>query len=93
VMVEVMKDVKFKLLPVNEMEAEELIQSVKAYKILKGVRGNPSVDMEFVKENILKLSQLISDFTEITELDLNPFVFSHLNDRSKILDARIKVKL
>jgi len=43
------------------MEAEELIQSVKAYKILKGVRGNPPVDLEFVKENILKLSQLILD--------------------------------
>ena len=93
IMVEVMKDVKFKLLPVNDMEAEELIKSVNAYKILKGVRGNPPVDLEFVKENILKLSQLISDFPEITELDLNPFVFSHLKDRSKILDARIKVKL
>lgn len=92
IMVEVMKDVKFKLLPVNDMEAEELIKSVNAYKILKGVRGNPPVDLEFVKENILKLSQLISDFPEITELDLNPFVFSHLKDRSKILDARIKVK-
>lgn len=93
IMVEVMKDVKFKLLPVNDMEAEELIKSVNAYKILKGVRGNPPVGLEFVKENILKLSQLISDFPEITELDLNPFVFSHLKDRSKILDARIKVKL
>jgi acetyltransferase len=93
VMVEVMKDVKFKLLPVNDLEAEELIKSVKAYRILKGVRGNPPVDLEFIKNNILKLSQLVSDFPEITELDLNPFVFSHQADRSKILDARIKVKL
>ncbi|MBI5403595.1 MAG: acetate--CoA ligase family protein [Ignavibacteriae bacterium] len=93
VMVEVMKDVKFKLLPVNDMEAEELIKSVNAYRILKGVRGNPPVDIEFVKGNILKLSQLISDFPEIEELDLNPFVFSHQADRSKILDARIKIKL
>jgi acetyltransferase len=92
IMVEVMKDVKFKLLPVNDMEAEELIKSVNAYKILKGVRGNPPVDIEYVKENILKLSQLVSDFPEIVELDLNPFVFSHINDRCKILDARIKIK-
>lgn len=93
IMVEVMKDVKFKLLPVNDVEAEELIKSVAAYKILKGVRGNPPVDLEFVKDNILRLSQLIKDIPEIIELDLNPFVFSHLNDRCKILDARIKVKL
>jgi acetate---CoA ligase (ADP-forming) len=92
IMVEVMKDVKFKLLPVNALETEELIKSTGVYKILKGVRGNPPVDMEFVKENILKLSQLVSDFPQIVELDLNPFVFSHLNDRCKILDARIKVK-
>jgi acetate---CoA ligase (ADP-forming) len=93
IMVEVMKDVKFKLLPLNDVEAEELIKSVAAYKILKGVRGNPPVDLEFVKENILRLSQLIKDVSEIVELDLNPFVFSHLNNRCKILDARIKVKL
>ncbi|MFA5405665.1 MAG: acetate--CoA ligase family protein, partial [Ignavibacteria bacterium] len=91
IMVEVMKDVKFKLLPVNDLEAEELIKSVNAYKVLKGVRGNPPVDMDLIKENILRLSQLIKDFPEIVELDLNPFVFSHLNDRCKILDARIKV--
>jgi acetate---CoA ligase (ADP-forming) len=93
IMVEVMKDVKFKLLPVNDLEAEELIKSVNAYKILKGVRGNPPVDIEFIKGNILKLSQLVTDFPEIVELDLNPFVFSHINDRCKILDARIKAKL
>lgn len=92
IMVEVMKDVKFKLLPVNDLEAEELIKSVKAYKILKGVRGNPPVDLEFIKENILRLSQLVTDFPQIIELDLNPFVFSHKNDRCKILDARIKIK-
>lgn len=92
IMVEVMKDVKFKLLPVNDLEAEELIKSVNAYKILKGIRGNPPVDLEFVKENILRLSHLINDFPQIVELDLNPFVFSHLNDKCKILDARIKIK-
>lgn len=92
IMVEVMKDVKFKLLPVNDSEAEELIKSVNAYKILKGVRGNPPVDIEFVKENILRLSQLVTDFPQIVELDLNPFVFSHLNEKCKILDARIKIK-
>lgn len=92
IMVEVMKDVKFKLLPVNDVETEELIKSTGVYKILKGVRGNPPVDLEFIKDNILKLSQLISDYPQIVELDLNPFVFSYQTDRCKILDARIKVK-
>ena len=91
-MVEVMNDVKFKLAPLNDNDAVELIKSTLVYKILKGIRGNPSVDIEFVKENILRLSQLVQDFPEIIELDLNPFVFSHLKEKCKILDARIKVK-
>ncbi|MFZ4592203.1 MAG: acetate--CoA ligase family protein, partial [Ignavibacteria bacterium] len=65
--------------------------SIKSYEILKGVRGKKSVDIDFVEENILKLSQLVTDFPEFTEIDLNPFVFSPNRNKSKILDARIKL--
>ena len=92
VMVEVLKDVKFKLLPITDIEADQLIKSVQCYKLLKGVRGKPSVDFEFIKDCLLRLSQLIEDFPEFTEIDFNPFVFSHNAEECKILDARMKVK-
>jgi acetate---CoA ligase (ADP-forming) len=93
VMVEVFKDVKFKISPLSDVDADNLIHSVKAYNILKGFRGNPSVNIELVKENILRLSQLIQDFPQFVEIDFNPFVFSHLDDKCKILDARMKIRI
>jgi acetyltransferase len=93
IMVEVFKDVKFKLLPVTDVEAEHLITSINSYKLLKGVRGKPPVDLGFIKENLLKLSQLGTDFPEITEVDFNPFVVTDKRSECKILDARIKVNI
>ncbi|MFC2093266.1 acetate--CoA ligase family protein [Bacteroidota bacterium] len=92
-LVEVFEDVKFKLLPITDTEAESLIKSIKSYELLKGVRGNPPIDVNFVKENLLRLSQLIQDFPEFIEIDFNPFVFSADIDKCKILDARMKVKI
>jgi acetyl coenzyme A synthetase (ADP forming)-like protein len=91
IFVEVFKDVKFKIAPLKDVDAKSIVQSIKSYEILKGVRGKKSVDLDFVEENILKLSQLVTDFPEFTEIDLNPFVFSPSRNKSKILDARIKL--
>ncbi|MFI5145117.1 MAG: acetate--CoA ligase family protein [Ignavibacteria bacterium] len=91
VMVEVLKDVKFKLLPVTDIEADSLIKSIQSYKLLAGVRGKPPVDFDFLKENLLRLSQLIEDFPEFNEIDFNPFVVSDNKGECKILDARMKV--
>lgn len=93
IMVEVINDVKFKLLPLTDIEANMLIKSTQSYKLLMGIRGNPPVDIEFIEENLLRLSQLIEDFPEFTEIDFNPFVFSPEKDKCKILDARMKVSL
>jgi acetyl coenzyme A synthetase (ADP forming)-like protein len=93
IMVEVIKDVKFKLLPLTDVEAGMLVKSIQSYKLLTGIRGNPPVDISFVEENLLRLSQLIEDFPEFTEIDFNPFVFSHEKDKCRILDARMKVLL
>ncbi len=93
IMVEVIKDVKFKLLPITDIEAEMLVKSIQSYKLLKGIRGNPPVDMKFIEENLLRLSQLIEDFPQFTEIDFNPFVFSPERDKCKILDARMRVSL
>jgi acetyltransferase len=92
VMVEVLQDVKFKLLPITDIEAKSLIKSIQSYKLLTGVRGNPPVDIDFIEENLLRISQLIEDFPELVEIDFNPFVFSDEREKCKILDARIKVQ-
>ncbi len=91
IFVEVFKDVKFKAAPLTDTDAKTIVRAIKSYEILKGVRGKKSVDLDFVEESILKLSQLVTDFPEFTEIDLNPFVFSPNRNKSKILDARIKL--
>lgn len=91
IFVEVFKDVNFKLVPVNDVEAASMIRSIKSYEMLKGVRGKKAVDLEYIEEAILRLSQLSSDFPEFKEIDLNPFVFFDEKEKCSILDARIRV--
>jgi acetyltransferase len=93
VMVEVIKDVKFQLLPINDVEAKTLVKSIQSYKLLTGVRGNPPVDLDYIEENLLRLSQLVEDFPVFTEIDFNPFVFKPSRNECKILDARMRVAL
>jgi hypothetical protein len=61
--------------------------------LLTGIRGNPPVDLKFIEENLLRLSQLVEDFPELIEIDFNPFVFAPERANCKILDARMKVML
>ena len=93
IMVEIMKDVKFRLIPITENDAFDMIKSIKGYKILEGFRGNEGIDINFLAENLMRLSKLIEDFPEIQEMDLNPFVFSNNHQKCKILDSRIKFLL
>jgi len=72
--VELFKDVSFSLAPVTEKEAEEMIHQVKASKLFKGFRNIPPADTEKIKETILRISQLVSDFPEIKEMDINPLI-------------------
>jgi len=78
VFVEVLKDVSFRILPLEERDAEEMITEIKGYEILKGARGEPSKDIEAIKKLLMKISQLITENPEINEIDLNPiFVFKN----------------
>jgi acyl-CoA synthetase (NDP forming) len=91
IFVEIFKDVNFKLLPINDEEAMRMIRSIKSYKMLTGVRGRKSVNIDFIKENLLRLSQLSEDFPVFKEIDLNPFVFFDEEEKCRILDARIRL--
>jgi acyl-CoA synthetase (NDP forming) len=89
VYVEVMKDVVFKLAPVTAVEAREMLSSIRAAPLLKGVRGEKGVDEDGIAEIIQRLSQLVTDLPTIQELDLNPIVA--YEDRVFVVDARIGI--
>ena len=87
--VEVLKDVTFRLAPVTNKEADEMISEIKMQKILEGVRGEKPSDKAKLSECIQRLSQLVSDFPEIKELDMNPVLVLEKGKGCKILDVRI----
>ena len=72
---EVLEDVSFRICPITESDAWEMIQEIKGYKLLQGFRGKPKADLGAVVDILLKLSQLATDFeTRIAEIDINPLV-------------------
>ncbi|MCL2549776.1 MAG: acetate--CoA ligase family protein [Methanimicrococcus sp.] len=70
--VEILKDVSFGVAPLNKDEAEQLVRSIKAFKIFEGARGAKAVDMALLTDAIVKVSQLVTDFPEIKEFEINP---------------------
>ncbi len=87
VFVEVLKDVTFRIAPITEEDAREMITEVKAYPILKGYRGQPPADIEAIVKILLNTSKLVMDHQEIKELDLNPIIVYEKG--AKTVDARI----
>ena len=87
--VEVLKDVTFRLAPVTNVEADAMISSIKTQKLLTGVRGEKPSDLAKLSECIQRLSQLVTDFKEIKELDMNPVLVMEKGKGCKILDVRI----
>jgi len=86
---EVLKDRALGLPPMNRLLARRLMQETKAYSLLQGYRNRPAADMERLEEMIVRLSQLLIDFPEIAELDMNPVLIKDGNPVA--VDARILV--
>jgi acetyltransferase len=91
-LVEAMKDVTFRLAPMWEISAEIMIQTIKAYSILKGIRGAPPCDIDAIKDCILRLSQMLTDHPEIAELDINPLIVYPEGEGCVVADSRILLK-
>ena len=87
IFVEVLKDVTFRIAPITESDAREMITEVKAYPILKGYRGQPPADIDAIVSILLSTSKLVMDHQEIKELDLNPIMVYEKG--AKTVDARI----
>lgn len=70
--VEVLKDVSFRIAPISESDARNMIREIKSFKLLAGARGEKGVDQNAIVDAILRVSNLVTDFPEIVELDINP---------------------
>jgi acetyl coenzyme A synthetase (ADP forming)-like protein len=91
IFVEVLKDVTFSLAPITSEEARSMIARTKTYKLLTGVRGHRPVDLQAIVENLQRMSQLVMDFPEIVEIDINPLKVGQVGDGAWVVDARIIV--
>jgi acetyltransferase len=90
IFVEVMKDVAFALAPLSRLEARVMMREIKGFPILEGVRGETPVDLEAIEDLLLRVSLLVADHPQITELDLNP-VFATPKGACAV-DVRLKVR-
>jgi len=90
--VEVLKDVVFRVAPINEREAMSMVQSIKTIKLLKGVRGEKPSDLKAIADSLQRLSQLLVDFPEIKEFDINPMLVLEEGKGARVVDSRIILK-
>jgi acyl-CoA synthetase (NDP forming) len=86
ILVEILKDVSFRIVPLVKRDAAEMIRDIKGYPLLEGYRGSEAVDIGNLENLILKVSDFIEKTPDIKELDLNP-VFAY-GDGAVAVDAR-----
>ncbi len=86
-----LKDISFRLAPMTRSDASELIMETKIGKLLSGVRGEAPSDIEAIQDTILKISQLVTDFEEIVELDINPAFGYELGKGVSAVDVKITI--
>lgn len=87
--VEVLKDVTFRIAPVTEKDTREMIESIKSVKLLKGARGEKPSDLQALAQNLQRLSQLVTDFPEVEEFDMNPLLVFEEGSGTRAVDVRI----
>jgi acetyltransferase len=87
IITEILQDRAIALAPLNRLLARRLMESTRVYQVLKGYRNRPPANLELLEEILIRLSQLVTDFSEIEELDINPMIL--LEDRASTVDARV----
>jgi len=92
IFVEVLKDVTFHLAPITPDESRQMLMSTKTYSMLKGVRGQEGVDIDAIAEALQRLSQLVTEFPQIVEMDINPLVVGPPGTTPIAVDARMSVE-
>ena len=92
VFVELIGDVAFKIHPLTDLDARDLISEIKSGELLEGYRGSEPADIEAVVETLLRVSALIEDHPEVVEMDLNPVKVAKQGEGVRVVDARIRVR-
>lgn len=87
--VEVLKDVSFRIAPFSREEAHEMIREIRSFNLLRGVRGQARSDIEAIVNTLLKISQFVTDFPEIVELDINPLMVFEERRGVMAIDMRL----
>ena len=90
--VELLKDVAFRVQPLTDRDARELVRSVRGFPLLEGWRGSPPGDVAAVEDALLRVSQLAGDHPEVAEMDLNPIRILPPGHGCMVVDARIAVR-
>lgn len=90
--VEVLKDVTFRVMPITDRDAAEMVRSVRGYPLLAGVRGSQPVDIALLETMLLRLSQLVAEHDSIDAIDINPFIVSQTGQPSLAVDARVRLR-
>ncbi len=89
IFVEVMKDVTFHLAPITNDEAMQMLLGTRSYALLEGARGQSGVDLSAIATGLQRISQLVTDFSQILELDINPFIVGQTGTDPFVADARM----
>ena len=94
ILVELFKDVSFRVAPLTVADAEDLIKETKAYKLIQGIRGQEAGDFDAVVDVVLRVAKLSQDFPEITDVDINPlFLYGRSQAPESLLAADVKIML
>lgn len=93
VYVELIRDITFRVTPITELEAREMLKETRSYLLLSGIRSDRPADIESVEECLKRLSQLAMDFPQISELDINPLIVHTKGKGCHIIDARIMLTI
>jgi acetate---CoA ligase (ADP-forming) len=87
--VEVLKDVAFRVAPMPRAPAQQMVESIRSYALLTGVRGQAPADVDAIIDTILRVSQLVTDFSDIAELDINPLLVRDKGQGGVAVDMRL----
>jgi acetyl coenzyme A synthetase (ADP forming)-like protein len=93
VYVEVLKDVSFRVAPITQQDAMDMIQEIRSYPLLAGVRGEKTADIQAIVECLRRLSQLVTDFPQIVELDINPLMVGEVGKGAIAVDCRMRISI
>ena len=87
--VEILQDVTFRVAPFSRQEAHEMLSEIRAHALLDGVRGQPAVDKDAIVAILLRIGQLVQDFPQILELDINPLIVYPRSQGAIAIDMRL----